>query len=170
MSLGDPGLLAVLYDGLATPPLSPTPSTRRAHHCSPHYSSPSPSSVPTTPIDRSPKTPYPNLLDIAALPPGSLLPNKLPLRPPTSSAYMIDRDPPTQPLKCTSVIETDSLTREKKGKMPALSHLLSVGKGRVLALAADEQYVYAGCQSEKNEIVVSHPTLRVGMCHSRLTD
>jgi di- and tripeptidase len=50
---------------------------------------------------------------------------------------------------------TDSLTREKKGKMPALSHLLSVGKGRVLALAACERFVYAGCQSTDNEIVVS---------------
>ena len=57
------------------------------------------------------------------------------------------------------IVTTDSLTREKKGKMPALSHLLSVGEGRVLALEADEKYVYAGCQSAQNEIVVSpfHP-------------
>ena len=54
--------------------------------------------------------------------------------------------------------DTDSLTREKKGKMPALSHLLSVGdKARVLSLAADGRYVYAGCQSADNEITVSWP-------------
>lgn len=53
--------------------------------------------------------------------------------------------------------DIDSLTREKKGKVPALSHLLSVGAGgRVLSLAADGRYVYAGCQSKDNEIVVSH--------------
>ncbi|ORY35351.1 hypothetical protein BCR39DRAFT_508937 [Naematelia encephala] len=51
-------------------------------------------------------------------------------------------------------VRKDSLTREKKGKMPALSHLLSVGTGRVLSLAADEKHVYAGCQSEDNEITV----------------
>lgn len=39
--------------------------------------------------------------------------------------------------------------------MPTLSHLLSVGGGRVLSLAADEHYVYAGCQSMENEITVS---------------
>lgn len=51
---------------------------------------------------------------------------------------------------------SDSLTRERKGKMPALSHLLSVGGGgRVLSLEADERYVFAGCQSRDNEIVVS---------------
>jgi di- and tripeptidase len=38
--------------------------------------------------------------------------------------------------------------------MPALSHLLSIEQGKVLSLAADEQYVYAGCQSEDNEITV----------------
>ncbi|EIW67391.1 hypothetical protein TREMEDRAFT_33704, partial [Tremella mesenterica DSM 1558] len=52
------------------------------------------------------------------------------------------------------VTDLDSLTRDKKGKMPALSHLLSVGNGRVLSLAADDKYVYAGCHSGDNEIVV----------------
>lgn len=51
--------------------------------------------------------------------------------------------------------EPDSLTREKKGKMPVLSHLLNVGNGTVLSLAADEKYVYAGCQSADNEITVN---------------
>jgi di- and tripeptidase len=39
--------------------------------------------------------------------------------------------------------------------MPALSHLLSIEQGKVLSLAADEAHVYAGCQSEDNEITVS---------------
>ena len=65
--------------------------------------------------------------------------------------------------------DTDSLTREKKGKMPALSHLLSVGdKARVLSLAADGRYVYAGCQSADNEITVSWPDDEVGQ--SRWTE
>jgi di- and tripeptidase len=38
--------------------------------------------------------------------------------------------------------------------MPALSHLLSIEQGKVLSLAADDQHVYAGCQSEDNEITV----------------
>lgn len=50
--------------------------------------------------------------------------------------------------------QADSLTRERKGKMPALSHLLSIEQGKVLSLAADEAHVYAGCQSEDNEITV----------------
>ena len=53
-----------------------------------------------------------------------------------------------------SAHDADSLTWEKKGKMPALSHLLSVQGGRVLSLAADENCVYAGCQSAENEITV----------------
>jgi di- and tripeptidase len=95
-------------------------------------------------LDANPTTLYD--LHSNIVPPGSLLPNKLPLYPapnPTPITPRLDVD------------TTDSLTREKKGKMPALSHLLSVGKGRVLALAADEKYVYAGCQSAENEIVVS---------------
>jgi len=50
--------------------------------------------------------------------------------------------------------------------MPALSHLLSVGKGRVLSLAADDKYVYAGCQSAENEIVVRARGLAVERCLS----
>ncbi len=40
------------------------------------------------------------------------------------------------------------------GSSPHLSHILSVGNGRVLSLAADEKHVYAGCQSRDNEITV----------------
>jgi hypothetical protein len=77
------------------------------------------------------------------VPNGSLLPTQL------HPALAI---PP--PTVLPGLDRADSLTREKKGKMPALSHLLSVGKGRVLSLAADAKYVYAGCQSAENEIVV----------------
>ncbi|ORX38699.1 hypothetical protein BD324DRAFT_621968 [Kockovaella imperatae] len=61
----------------------------------------------------------------------------------------------------TNSIKRDSLTWKQKGNTPALSHLLSVQGGRVLSLAADENCVYAGCQSLENEIVVfSRNTLR----------
>lgn len=174
MSLGDPGILAAICDGLATPPLSPhpgahvhlhsrtaTPTASTGRMTGLHLAStksinvgsamftPLPS-VPVTPINSSPDYSHVDTLGIA-LPVGSLLPNKLPLEPPTQ--------PPNAPrngyLPVLHVDTTESLTREKKGKMPSLSHLLSVGKGRVLALAADDKYVYAGCQSADNEIVVS---------------
>jgi len=91
--------------------------------------------------------------------PISLLPPQLPFitRPPSANAI---RTVPI-PLATTSTsiaplasTQTDSLTRERKGKMPALSHLLSIEQGKVLSLAADEAHVYAGCQSEDNEITV----------------
>jgi len=91
--------------------------------------------------------------------PISLLPPQLPFitRPPPAHAI---RTVPI-PLATTSTsiaplasTQTDSLTRERKGKMPALSHLLSIEQGKVLSLAADEAHVYAGCQSEDNEITV----------------
>jgi hypothetical protein len=91
--------------------------------------------------------------------PISLLPAQLPFitRPPPANAI---RTVPI-PLATTSnalaplaSTQADSLTRERKGKMPALSHLLSIEQGKVLSLAADEAHVYAGCQSEDNEITV----------------
>ena len=91
--------------------------------------------------------------------PISLLPPQLPFitRPPPANAIRTVPIPlatisiSTAPLAST---QTDSLTRERKGKMPALSHLLSIEQGKVLSLAADEAHVYAGCQSEDNEITV----------------
>ena len=87
----------------------------------------------------------------------SLLPPQLPFitRPAPSNA--IRTTPIPLATSCTSLAplasaQTDSLTRERKGKMPALSHLLSIEQGKVLSLAADEAHVYAGCQSEDNEI------------------
>lgn len=61
--------------------------------------------------------------------------------------------PPSTPPRTLSPI-ADSLTRNRVGIPPTLSHLLSVGKGRVLSLAADEDHVFAGCQSCDNEITV----------------
>ncbi|KAL7423602.1 hypothetical protein Q5752_001183 [Cryptotrichosporon argae] len=53
-----------------------------------------------------------------------------------------------------AITPADSLTRQTDGELPTLNHLLSVGNGRVLCLAADERHVYAGCQSRDNEITV----------------
>jgi hypothetical protein len=96
--------------------------------------------------------------------PISLLPPQLPLITRRADANVIRTVP--IPLATTTTTSTpttlapiasahaDSLTRERKGKMPALSHLLSIEQGKVLSLAADEAHVYAGCQSEDNEITV----------------
>lgn len=171
MSFGDPAVLPALYDGLAAPSLSAQPplrprrvplgptSTRiapipppRSIRLSPQNRSPI-TSVPAQSLDRRRKISIRAVTDAldGYLPPGSLLPNKLPLAPSPKPSPLRPLTPLTyHPGSGTA----DSLTREKKGKMPALSHLLSVGKGRVLSLAADEKYVYAGCQSAENEIVV----------------
>jgi hypothetical protein len=96
--------------------------------------------------------------------PISLLPPQLPFitRPPPANAIRTVPIPLATPSTSTSTwlaplasAQADSLTRERKGKMPALSHLLSIEQGKVLSLAADEAHVYAGCQSEDNEITVS---------------
>lgn len=162
MSLHDSNVLFALYDGLATPPISPTNSaTGRSRNVfnsfrntwTPHTPA---HTVPSTPINRSPTEPKPTAKPIvfinthlihASPPTGSLLPTRLPHPHP----------PPLNRLPTRVSVQppADSLTREKKGKMPTLSHLLSVGGGRVLSLAADEHYVYAGCQSKENEITVS---------------
>jgi hypothetical protein len=91
--------------------------------------------------------------------PVSLLPPQLPFitRPPLANAapnVPIHLATPSTSLAPLAPTQTDSLTRERKGKMPALSHLLSIEQGKVLSLAADEAHVYAGCQSEDNEITV----------------
>ncbi|WVR07349.1 hypothetical protein IAU60_004390 [Kwoniella sp. DSM 27419] len=79
--------------------------------------------------------------------------SKMSSTPTLSSAHSPSRVS-TLTLRNDNVPAADSLTRERKGKMPALSHLLSVGNARGLSLAADEQYIYAGCQSVDNEITV----------------
>jgi hypothetical protein len=91
--------------------------------------------------------------------PISLLPPQLPFitRPPPANAVPnvpIHLATPSTLLAPLAPTQTDSLTRERKGKMPAWSHLLSIEQGKVLSLAADEAHVYAGCQSEDNEITV----------------
>ena len=92
--------------------------------------------------------------------PISLLPPQLPFITRPSPSNAIRNVPIPLGTSSTSLVrstsaQTDSLTRERKGKMPALSHLLSIEQGKVLSLAADEAHVYAGCQSEDNEITVS---------------
>lgn len=157
MSLDDSGLLPGLYDGLATPPVSPHPTHGRLALSKPAPVTPYHSNPPT-PISSSPHPPALDLLVTGvSLPTGSLLPTQI-------------RRPPGTPLLLLrpGFDHPDSLTREKKGKMPALSHLLSVGKGRVLSLAADGKYVYAGCQSAENEIVVRSHLLVVGLAHLKV--
>lgn len=62
--------------------------------------------------------------------------------------------PPANGAAANGHVPTDSLTRQRIGTTPTLSHLLNVGHGRVLSLAADDDHVYAGCQSRDNEITV----------------
>lgn len=196
MSLTDLRILPRLYDGLATPPLSPTdPTSPKTHaaagatkrrtslshsrrtsfaHPVAHTVSISPPFSGTgTPISISPLGDIPEPPALRIPPPAhslipvdshsfsrSLQPSRIPhLAPLGTNGYLpadLDHEylhlPPVTP---DFLATADSLTREKKGKMPALSHLLSVGNGRVLALAADERYVYAGCQSADNEVMVS---------------
>ncbi|OCF30670.1 di- and tripeptidase [Kwoniella heveanensis BCC8398] len=183
MSLTDSRILPNLYDGLATPPLSPiglgsqprffAPTRSRplsplhrvsisttAATITPAPTAPSsplanakPTSIPQPhhahAADASPSSPAPSPAQ-HTLPIGSLQPTQFPLTKSTCSHIF----PSTFGNGLHLSHEVDSLTRERKGKMPALSHLLSVGNARGLSLAADERYVYAGCQSADNEITV----------------
>lgn len=139
MTLSDDSVLPALYDALATPPLSPTTLKRPPF---PHLRT-APHFHPTpllSPINLPPTFDFP-------LPSGSLMPAQFH----TTPNPLLRR-----PTLLTLDTDVDSLTREKKGSVPALSHLLSVGGGgRVLSLAVDGRYVYAGCQSAENEITVS---------------
>ena len=173
--------LSALYDGLASPPLTPaySPSRRVSLPFSAeHTIARSPLTAPTSPVFPSRRVSIPDQPDHppadGGIPPiilngsddldprgtanfvplGSLQPNQQP--PPK---LFINRRPTLLPIDT----DTDSLTRERKGKMPALNHLLSVGNdGRVLSLVADENCVYAGCQSADNEITVSSTTYEPG--------
>lgn len=136
MSLTEPQLLANIYHGLAAPPLGyhqPRPPRRIPFAMTPPISLVKPAH--------------------SSLPLNSLLPTQIPLvapySPHVSSPLGLQLDVP-------AANNADSLTRERKGKMPALGHLLSVEQGKVLSLAADDRHVYAGCQSEDNEITVSY--------------
>ncbi|WWD18890.1 hypothetical protein CI109_103345 [Kwoniella shandongensis] len=173
MSLNDHRILPNLYDSLATPPLSPMlspPDRHTGYFAFTHPNTTSPNPIPklglvinldthshsksiqinNVQIPRSvrpPPVPPPTLLRGSlgsSLQPTQLPPLPLPLQ---SKLAQLKLEHDTNDIP-------DSLTRERKGKMPALSHLLSVGNGRVLSLAADEKYVYAGCQSVDNEIAV----------------
>lgn len=176
MSLSDPNLLPALYDALATPPLSPIPVPARKRgysNITPLMSvnitpdlSPDhvPSLLPSPLISRRPSIAASSKIGLPGTPP-TLIPNPAiyePINSLPNSLHPAQFSPHPKPVRIHPYpaqihvnTAADSLTREKKGKMPALSHLLNVGGGRVLALAADERYVYAGCQSADNEIVVS---------------
>ncbi|KAK6910687.1 hypothetical protein I203_104719 [Kwoniella mangroviensis CBS 8507] len=169
MSLADSRILPNLYDGLATPPilsppLTPTSKTRYHYALNIHVTitplSPRSNNVSSSPIRSTSTSAKPNSLfspsivypmappsTLVDLPLGSLQPAQL---PPPCIIVPANR----MNLKLNSKTEADSLTRERKGKMPALSHLLSVGNGRGLSIAADEKCIYAGCQSKDNEITV----------------
>lgn len=53
-----------------------------------------------------------------------------------------------------TVDDIESLSRNTDGQQPVLEHLLSVGSGRTLSLAADAKHIYAGSQAEGGGIVV----------------
>lgn len=113
-----------------------TPFPTSSYHVRPH--------TPHSPLAKQP---------LSSVPLNSLIPNQLPLKP---VRPLCDASLSLRPRTISNGAKaTDSLTRERKGKMPALGHLLSVEQGKVLSLAADEKHVYAGCQSEDNEITVS---------------
>ncbi|WVQ83904.1 hypothetical protein IAT38_006048 [Cryptococcus sp. DSM 104549] len=188
MSLTDTRIIPNLYDGLATPPLSPGAAPRSPRTANPTLApralaTPLPS-IPGTPLihatdTHTPTSPGTNAATIGTAaapstdpvliqsiyqppappstlispPPRSLQPSQFPapLKPiETFDSTALDR----QPARLAIGTDADSLTRERKGKMPVLSHLLSVGDGKVLSLAADDKYVFAGCQSTDNEITV----------------
>lgn len=150
MSLTDSHVLADIYHGLAAPSCSyiqPLLAPRPRRNAFPIYSSPR--LLPSSPLKPAP----------TSLPINSLIPNQLPLLP-APVAYPL---PTPQTVHLNGAFDsehTDSLTRERKGKMPALAHLLSVEQGKVLSLAADERHVYAGCQSEDNEITVGQKSVK----------
>jgi hypothetical protein len=140
-SPSNPHVLAHIYNGLATR-LRPAFSFHTVNTTSKRLDIPS-----THYRDHGPAHDH-SKLGSTSVPLYSLLPVQLPVIRVQPSTVR------TVPIPARSTA-SDSLTRERKGKMPALSHLLSIEQGKVLSLAADEQYVYAGCQSEDNEITVS---------------
>ncbi|WWC71750.1 uncharacterized protein I206_105709 [Kwoniella pini CBS 10737] len=173
MSLADSRILPILYDGLASPPLLSPPLTPKSRYAFPDQPvcaicplTPRSTNV-STPINLSPTRPpigkstsssiaYPSAPSstLVDLPIGSLQPAQLPLPAKLITAHRFTNGK-------IPGSDSDSLTRELKGKMPALSHLLSVGKGRGLSIVADDKNIYTGCQSSDNEITVfSRTTLQ----------
>nr|ODO00935.1 di- and tripeptidase [Cryptococcus depauperatus CBS 7855] len=179
MSLSNTHILPNLYNSLATPPLSPVISAKQHHSgkirvntaCTTPITSGqnspliSPRMDAGNGVETQPAIPIQliqpdgihaanGLAPVIDKPSGvvSSLPRSL---QPTQHPLLVpDVDGNGEPMRLTLATEVDSLTREKTGKMPVLSHLLSVGNGRVLGLAADDRYIYAGCQSADNEITV----------------
>ena len=153
-STTDSHILSNIYHGLAA----------RSNPCG--YPQPNPRTrrivFPTSAHNGRPRSPLTNVHTVkqpsSSVPLNSLIPDKIPLKLElelSSTRCNASSTPRTLVVPTNDVKGTDSLTRERKGKMPALGHLLSVEQGKVLSLAADEKHVYAGCQSADNEITVS---------------
>lgn len=178
MSLSDVRVIPNLYDALASPPLSPQNLKPRTNPNSTRISplalpiasniplisprlGPVTSIVPVLPTDNT-KIGGDDLdgditinLDSKRLSFGTNPSIPRSLQPTQHPISVNDAVKHTGGLCIKIFNEPDSLTRERKGKMPVLSHLLCVGNGTVLSLVADKKYVYAGCQSADNEITVN---------------
>lgn len=178
MSLSDTRVIPNLYDALASPLLSPQTIKIRTNPNSPRISSLASATAPNTLLISPRLGPVTSIIPV--LPTGNTkmgndgldghisinlgtkhfsfgtnpsIPRSLqPTQHPVLMNVAVQR---TGKLSVKLFNESDSLTRERKGKMPVLSHLLTVGNGTVLSLAADKKYIYAGCQSAENEIAVS---------------
>ncbi|WWC90915.1 uncharacterized protein L201_005853 [Kwoniella dendrophila CBS 6074] len=164
MSLTDTRILPNIYDGLATPSLlSPSISTKPGspkQHSAQNNVSIAPLAPRITGKSslniQSPDQSVPDKSKLAAsltyppAPPSTLVNWPIGSLQPAQVPLPLKLPPARSHLKS----DPDSLTRERKGKMPALTHLLSVGNGRVLSITADAKFIYAGCQSKDNEITV----------------
>ncbi|KIS00153.1 di- and tripeptidase [Cryptococcus deuterogattii 2001/935-1] len=177
MSLSDTRVIPNLYDALASPLLSPQTIKIRTNPNSPRISSLASATAPNTLLISPRLGPVTSIIPV--LPTGNTkmgndgldghisinlgtkhfsfgtnpsIPRSLqPTQHPVLMNGAVQR---TGKLSVKLFNESDSLTRERKGKMPVLSHLLTVGNGTVLSLAADKKYIYAGCQSAENEIAI----------------
>ncbi|ADV22824.1 di- and tripeptidase [Cryptococcus gattii E566] len=170
MSLSDTRVIPNLYDALASPLLSPQTLKQRTNPNSPPISTLASAIAPPVPLISSRLGPATSIIPV--LPTGNTkmgaddLDGDISINLGTNPPIPRSLQPTQHPVPVDGAVqrtgklsvklfnESDSLTRERKGKMPVLSHLLTVGNGTVLSLAADKKYIYAGCQSAENEIAV----------------
>lgn len=156
MPISDLNILPNLYLGLATPDRSP-PKTAfpRSFHtqltpdCQSNATSPlaSPYTGPIKSPSRSPYTRSPTVFATADFGPY----------------FGLGLDGLDGLL---TGIQTESLSRNRDGVLPVLEHLLSVGGGRTLSLAANQQHIFAGCQDERGGgiVVFSRDDMRKVAC------
>ncbi|KAJ9119569.1 hypothetical protein QFC22_003278 [Naganishia vaughanmartiniae] len=163
MSLTNIHLLTNIYDGLSSPdtsmPNSPCLSVHDQMLFGFDNDEPQP---PTSCMDGMVLNDHPDPMTANASKPIAF---RSPLSPfhsrqPSFSGFSPGfRGPPMHRLSSGSIAlfgnsYTDSLSRTKGGELPVLEHLLSTDGARTLSLAFDENYIYAGTQSETNEITV----------------